>query len=37
MDFRGAVALPGHLGVELDVHKLDDGDRTNLARWIAKY
>ena len=37
MDFRGALALPGHLGVELDVRKLDDGDRANLAGWIAKY
>ena len=37
MDFRGAVALPGHLGVELDVRKLSDGDRVKLAEWIAKY
>ncbi len=37
MDFRGAVALPGHFGVELDVRKLDDGDRAKLAEWIAKY
>ena len=37
MNFRGAVALPGHLGVELDVRKLDDNDRVNLAEWIARY
>jgi alpha-galactosidase len=37
MDFRGAVALPGHLGVELDVRKLDDADRAKLAHWIAQY
>jgi alpha-galactosidase len=37
MDFRSAVALPGHLGVELDVRKLDNADRANLAEWIAKY
>ena len=37
MDFRGAVALPGHLGVELDVRKLDDADRAKLAEWIARY
>ena len=37
MDFRGSVALPGHFGVELDVRKLDDGDRIELADWIAKY
>lgn len=37
MDFRGAVALPGHFGVELDVRKLDDVDRTQLSHWIACY
>ena len=37
MDFRGAVALPGHFGVELDVRKLDGGDRATLAEWIATY
>ena len=37
MDFRGSVALPGHFGVELDVRKLDDADRTKLAEWIARY
>ena len=37
IDFRGAVALPGHLGVELDVRKLDDADRAKLAEWIATY
>ncbi len=37
MDFRGAVALPGHFGVELDVRKLDERDRTKLAEWIATY
>ena len=37
MDFRGAVALPGHFGVELDVRKLDEADRAKLAEWIARY
>jgi alpha-galactosidase len=37
MDFRGAVALPGHFGVELDVRKLDDADRAKLKDWIATY
>jgi alpha-galactosidase len=37
MDFRGAVALPGHFGVELDVRKLGDADRVKLAEWIARY
>jgi alpha-galactosidase len=37
MDFRAAVALPGHFGVELDVRKLDCGDQATLAGWIATY
>ena len=37
MDFRGAVALPGHFGVELDVRKLDESDRAKLAEWITRY
>jgi alpha-galactosidase len=37
MGFRAAVALPGHLGVELDVRHLADADRTELAGWIALY
>jgi alpha-galactosidase len=37
MDFRGAVALPGHFGVELDVRKLADNDRAKLKEWIARY
>lgn len=37
MAFRGAVALPGHLGVELDVTRLDDGARRELKGWIALY
>jgi alpha-galactosidase len=37
MDFRAAVALPGHFGVELDVRKLADVERTKLADWIAVY
>ncbi len=35
--FRGAVALPGHLGVELDVRHLDDNTRLQLKGWIALY
>ena len=37
MAFRAAVALPGHLGVELDVRVLDAGDKAELAAWIALY
>lgn len=37
LDFRAAVALPGHLGVELDVRKLNASDRSQLAAWIALY
>ena len=37
MDFRCAVALFGHLGVEADVRKLEAGERASLARWIALY
>lgn len=35
--FRGAVALPGHLGVELDVRRLDGDTRRQLSGWIALY
>ena len=37
MAFRAAVALPGHLGVELDVRHLDEADTTELRAWIALY
>jgi alpha-galactosidase len=37
MAFRGGVALPGHFGVELDVRKLNDVDRAELAGWISTY
>ena len=37
MGFRAAVALPGHLGVELDVRKLDDANRAEITHWIAFY
>jgi alpha-galactosidase len=37
MAFRGAVALPGHLGVELDVRHLDEATRSELKGWIALY
>ena len=37
MGFRAAVALPGHLGVELDVRQLNDAERTELRGWIALY
>ena len=37
MAFRGAVALPGHLGVELDVRHLDADTRRQLKGWIALY
>ncbi len=35
LGFRAAVALFGHLGVELDPTRLDDGERAELAGWIA--
>jgi alpha-galactosidase len=37
MDFRAAVALPGHLGVELDLRTLDADSEQTLARWIGLY
>jgi alpha-galactosidase len=37
MAFRGAVALPGHLGVELDVRFLGDEQAAELKGWIALY
>lgn len=37
MAFRAAIACMGHLGVELDPAELDDGERAELARWIAFY
>ncbi len=37
LDFRAAVALPGHFGIELDPRKLDERDRAKLARWTAFY
>jgi alpha-galactosidase len=35
--FQAAVACQGHLGIELDLLKLDDGARRDLAGWIAFY
>lgn len=37
MDFRAAVALPGHFGVELDLRKLQGKERETLRHWIAEY
>jgi alpha-galactosidase len=37
MAFRAAVALPGHLGVELDLRQLDTATRDQLSGWIALY
>jgi alpha-galactosidase len=37
MAFRAAVALPGHLGVELDVRQLGEAERRELRDWIAVY
>jgi alpha-galactosidase len=37
MAFRAAVALPGHLGVELDVRALAAHEQAELAAWIALY
>lgn len=33
--FRAAVAMPGHFGVELDPRSLGEGERAELAEWIA--
>ena len=37
LDFRAAVALPGHLGIEADVRHLDSRQRDSLKQWIALY
>jgi alpha-galactosidase len=35
--FRAAVAVTGSFGVELDVRRLDEAERADLAAWIAFY
>lgn len=37
LDFRAMVAMPGHLGVEMDPRTLDPAERARLARWIARH
>jgi alpha-galactosidase len=37
LDFRAAVALPGHFGVELDPRGLDGAESTQLKGWIDLY
>jgi alpha-galactosidase len=37
MAFRGAIAMQGHLGLELDPAKLDDGERRELAKILSLY
>jgi alpha-galactosidase len=37
LDFRAAVALQGHLGVECDLVKMKEDERQRLAQWIAFY
>ncbi|SMG53732.1 alpha-galactosidase [Paraburkholderia susongensis] len=37
MAFRAAVALPGHLGLEMDVRLLDTEERAALLRWVDLY
>ncbi|MEY2927955.1 MAG: hypothetical protein RL367_2432, partial [Pseudomonadota bacterium] len=37
LDFRAAVALQGHFGIEFDLVKLGQGDRARLAQWIDFY
>ena len=37
MAFRAAVALPGHLGVELDARTLSEADSAELKAWIQMY
>ena len=37
MDFRGAIALFGHMGVEADVRHLSDDEHNILKRWVGHY
>jgi len=37
LDFRAAVALTGHLGLEFDLRDLSEAERDALAAWIALY
>lgn len=37
LSFRAATALWGHLGLEVDLLSVDDGDISALAEWIAFY
>jgi alpha-galactosidase len=37
LDFRCAVALIGHFGIEWDIRELSEHDRAVLARWVADY
>ena len=37
LDFRAAVALPGHFGLELDPRLLGDEARAQIAQWISLY
>ena len=37
LDFRAGVALPLHLGLELDVRAIDAGERVQLVHWLALY
>ncbi len=37
LGFQAAVAMFGHLGLELDVTALDRAGRETLGRWIARY
>lgn len=37
LDFRAAVAMQGHLGVEFDLAKLNETDLCRVAQWIAFY
>ncbi|HQS68699.1 MAG TPA: alpha-galactosidase, partial [Novosphingobium sp.] len=35
LGFRAAMAMPGHLGVEMDPRTLSDAERAELSDWIA--
>jgi alpha-galactosidase len=37
LDFRAAVAVFGHFGIEWDIRDLEDGDRERLAQWASFY
>ncbi len=37
MDFRAAVAMPGHFGLEFDTRTMPAEDSAKLTEWVARY